>query len=274
MLTNHNLLIDKNCPMCKAYGNGFVRANLIDKSTVTHYQTVKQTTLDLVDEERAKSEVAFVNKTTGEVVYGIDAFLTILSHERPFLKWVFRQKSIHFLAKKLYRFISFNRYVMSGVGVVNDARNCEPKSHAVYQWMFILLGAFFTGVVVNQFALAVDAKMGWSHSSWREYLIGVGQVGWQFLAITALAKSQRLAYLGNMTAVSVIGGILLLPLLALNHYFELSLVQFLAGFGLIVSYMLIIHLKRATNLQLPVTISISWLLYRMLIVALILYIHL
>jgi len=41
MITNHKLLVDRDCPMCRAYGKAFVKFKLVDEKTIHYYQTVK-----------------------------------------------------------------------------------------------------------------------------------------------------------------------------------------------------------------------------------------
>lgn len=270
MISNHKLIIDKNCPMCNVYGRCFVKFKLLDESSIQHYQTIDQRVFDKIDKERAKSEVAFVDPVSGDIKYGVNAFLHILSHKSSFLRWLFGLKLVHFLALKLYRFISFNRHVMSGVGIVQDDRDCTPEAHNMYRWLYIFLGAVITGLVLNSFAISIDRELMVGHNSWREFLVCFGQIGWQFLFLTWLDKSKRLDYLGNMTTVSVIGGGLLLIVLLLDSFFILSLIQLLVSSAMIVSYMLLIHIKRSKKMGLSILTSVSWVSFRTVVLVLIL----
>lgn len=271
MIQSRKLIIDENCPICASYGNWFIKLKLIDKQTIVHYQTINQKLFDQIDAERAKSEVAFLNPRSGKIKYGIDAFLEILTQKSKVLKSFFSLVIVYFLAKKLYRFISFNRHMISGgLFVENTQRNCVPAIHKPYRWAYLIIAALFTGFMVNEFTFLVDQKAGVSHSAWREYVVCFGQVVWQFIALSFIHSNKRLAYLGNMSTVSIIGGVLLIPLLLLNFFFDLSLIQLLLGFSLIVSTMLVLHIKRCKQLGLPLLVSLSWVVFRTLVLIIVL----
>lgn len=265
MLTNHKLLIDQHCPLCQAYGNGFQKMGLIDSKTVNYYQTADEQVFSQIDQRRAKSEVALFNEKTGETIYGVDSFLLILSQNNRFLKLFFKQPWFHGPASKLYRFISFNRHIIAGHSASISARACVPPLHLGYRWAYILITPLFTGLIVNQFSLLLDTKLGLTHQSWREYAICFGQIGWQFLLLTLLRPSKRIDYLGNMSTVSLIGGLLLIPLFTLNFYLDLSWLVFAGGFGMVVMFMFWMHLKRCARLGLPLLVSISWIVYRTIV---------
>lgn len=271
MIKNHKLIIDESCPMCKLYGKCFVNTKLIDQETIHYYQTVNSSIFDQIDQERAKSEVAFVDTKSGKVIYGAAAFLTILSHKSPVLKWLFKQRLVYYFIVHLYRLISFNRHLIVSTqrGIVG--RDCTPQHNLLYRWIYLILGALFTGFVVNQFTFQLYQQLGWEHTYWQEYFVCFGQIGWQFLVLYFINKKQRMNYLGNMTTVSVIGALLLLPILLLNKYLIFSSITLLAGFGLIVAFMLLIHLKRSAHLGLPIWTSVSWVFYRTIVLFIILF---
>jgi hypothetical protein len=265
MLKNSKLLIDKNCPMCNAYGKCFQKVGLLDNETISHYQTIDDAIFSQIDAEKAKSEVALVNTITGETKYGIHAFLHILSHENSLLKWMFKQKLVIYLAQIVYRFISYNRQVMAGKYINPSERDCSPSFNLKYRLSYITLTAIATGFILNYFSFLIHAELGMTHTYYPEFLIAFGQIGWQFIAIHFIDKTKRLDYLGNMSTVSMIGGLLLIPLFLFNAIGELNLYQYLTYFGLVVFSMLIMHIKRSKNLGLPFLMTISWVSYRTII---------
>lgn len=268
MLKNHKLIIDKNCPLCGLYGKCFTAVGLIDDQTIGYYQTVNQKVFDQLDPERAKYEVAFIHPRSGKTIYGVDAFLHILSHKSQLLKWFLHLRVVYFIATQLYRFISYNRQVMSGVSEFNAARDCTPPVNVFYRWTYLILAALFTGLMVNQFTLALDTELGVNHVGWREYAICFGQIFWQFVILSFVNPSKRLDYLGNMSTVSVIGGFLLIPLLIFNNLMDLSWLQLLIGFTAIVGTMFLLHIRRCKRLGLPFFVSISWVIYRTIVLIL------
>lgn len=271
MLSNNKLLIDQNCPLCKVYGTCFTKTGLIDTKTVSYYQTVDSEIFHQIDADRAKSEVALIDTKTGDTVYGIDAFIKILAGNKRFLIWLFNGTFVHFLLAKLYRFISYNRHVITGSYSSSNGRNCVPAVHLGYRWLYLILAALFTGLMVNHFAVLLDQALGLQSVFWREYAICFGQIAWQFSWLSVVDSSKRLDYLGNMSTVSVMGGFLLLPLFALNAFVGLSAIGLITGFGFIVGWMFLQHLKRCKKLDLPLSVSISWILFRTLVLILIFF---
>lgn len=271
MITNHKLIIDKSCPMCSLYGRCFTKMGLIDEDTIVYYQNVNRKIFDQIDDKRAKSEVALVHPRSGKTTYGIDAFMRIISDKKPILKRLFQVKWIYFLLSKLYRFISFNRKVIAGRSVGINERDCTPPVHIPYRIVYLLIAALFTGFMVNSFSALLDAELRVVHFGWREYAICFGQIGWQFLALSLIQPNKRLAYLGNMSTVSIIGGLLLVPLLISDHYIDFSWMQLLIGFTLIVGTMFSLHVQRCKRLGLPFIVSISWVMFRALVLMVMLY---
>jgi hypothetical protein len=262
MLENNKLLIDKACPMCKIYARGFEKIKLIDDKTVTYYQEAEPETFDKIDAKRAMNEVALVNTENGDVVYGAKAFTTILSQNRKWLNVFFDWGPIRWFIQQLYWFISYNRHVMAGPRELNASRACIPETKASYRWLYILSVALITGLILNQFSYLLADAFGVSHNNWREYLICFGQIGWQFTLLSIIRPGKKLDYLGNMSTVSFIGAILLLPVILLSQVITLN--GFVLGsiFMLVVSYMLSMHYQRTKKMQLPITITAYWLLYR------------
>jgi hypothetical protein len=270
MLSNHKLILDKNCPICGLYANCLKKIRLIDDNTIAYYQNVNRKVFEQINAERAKSEVALVHPRSGKTKYGVDAFIKILTNDKPRLDRFFHLKYVYFLIEKLYRLISFNRKVIVGGGIVENGRGCAPRVHVPYRIAYILIAALFTGLMVNGFTAALDTELGVNHMGWREYAVCFGQIFWQFAVLSIVRPSKRLAYLGNMSTVSIIGGLLLIPLLLVNQFIDLNWLVLLFGFSAIVGTMFLMHVKRCKRLGLPFIVSISWVLFRTIVLVLVL----
>ncbi|NOQ73190.1 MAG: hypothetical protein GQ574_14380 [Crocinitomix sp.] len=256
--------------MCSLYGNCFTRLGLIDQNTVVFYQNVNRKVFDQIDEKRAKSEVALVHPRSGKTVYGLDAFLKILSNERSVLKRLFQVKWLYFLLEKLYRLISFNRKVIAGSTDSSDGRVCTPPIHIPYRIIYLILVALFTGLMVNGFTTLLDAELGVAHVGWREYAVCFGQIAWQFAALSLIDPAKRLDYLGNMSTVSIIGALLLIPLFIADYFLDFCWMQLMIGFALVVGTMFYLHVKRCKRLGLPFIVSASWVMFRTIVLIIVL----
>jgi hypothetical protein len=270
MLTNNKLLIDQDCAMCGIYAKFFVKSGCVDSTTIVFYQTVPDEVFNQIDKKRATSEVALYNLETGETTYGVASFITILGHRYPWIKRLFSWKIPLFLITKLYRFISFNRSVISGKVQRTTQRLCEPPVHLVYRWTYLILATLVAGFTMHQFSTILYASFGESPLFWQEYAVCFGQLIWQFLAMSLISSKKRLDYLGNMSTVSIIGSLLLIPLIIVSNFIELNTLFILIYFGFVVGSMFLLHLKRCASLKLPFITSISWILYRTLILIILL----
>jgi len=86
-----------------------------------------------------------------------------------------------------------------------------------------------------------------------------------------LRKGKRIDYLGNMMTVSLIGSLLLLPVLLAHKIFPAIPSEFFpAWFMVVVGIMLLEHIRRTKLLGLSTLLSATWVLYRLLVLALIL----
>lgn len=83
-------------------------------------------------------------------------------------------------------------------------------------------------------------------------------------------KDKIWEYLGNMMTISFAGALLLSPMLVVAYYFQMSTVLFMLYFLVVAGLMLLEHLRRSKILNLGYTMSISWVLYRLIVLALIL----
>lgn len=274
MLKNRKLLIDKDCPMCKIYGKCFSKIGLIDKNTVTPYQTIHDFYANQIDMERAKNEIALLNTETSTTHYGIDAMIEIVAQGSTFFKEILHSRLVYAFLLRLYRFISYNRKVIYPTLKNENTRDCTPEVNKKYRWSYIVFVAIFTGLVLNQFAFHLNARMDWEHTWVREFIICFGQIGWQLAAISFFKKNKTLEYLGNMSTVSMIGGILLLPVLLANYYFPISLVGLIAMFGIVVSIMFFEHIRRCKLLGVPFAMTISWVGFRTVVLGIVLLIML
>ena len=148
-------------------------------------------------------------------------------------------------------------------------RDCTPPVHQTYRWLYILLVALFTGLVLNRYAALVATE--WVSAQFlREYAVCFGQVLWQGAAILAIAPRKSLIYLGNMSTVSLGGAIVLLPTLLLTAWVSVSPLVLLGYFALVVSCMLLEHLRRCRLLGLPLAMTGSWVVFRAVVLGLIL----
>lgn len=271
-LEHHTLLYDEDCPLCQVYTSGFIKTGMLDQNGRQPYSTISSENQNFINLERASNEIALVDNKNKTVMYGIDSLLKVLGVRFPFIEKIGQLKPVKFLLKKLYSFISYNRKV-----IIPSPENkletlqCLPSFNVKYRLFYILFS-----VIVTMFTLFYFSKNSSTvpHGSlMREGCITIGQLVFQGVLIYKLDKKTILNYFGNVMTISLMGSLLLLPLLTINWMVEISETIFLIGFGITVLIMFIEHYRRIKLLKLPSFLSYTWVLYRILIVLTILILN-
>jgi len=271
-LANHTLLYDEACPLCQWYTGAFVKHGFLDEQGRTQFQPEVCQLAPGLDMDRARHEIALVERTTGRIRYGTDSLFAILQHRWPVFERLFGWKPFRWAISQLYSFISYNRKVIA-VDATPEARQaCRPDFHLGYRIAYLLFAAVLTTVVVTSFAgyivpLIPEAGYG------RELAILLGMVTTQGLLLWRQTWQTRMNYWGHMMTVSVIGSLLLLPVMLgtpMLAWMGLGPDFYVGWLTLVIGLMTVLHYKRVKALQLPGWLTLTWLLYRFLVLLLIL----
>lgn len=258
-LNNHKLLVDKDCPMCRMYGKGFEKAGWVDEGTYSPYQNFAVSADLSIDMNKARNEIALVDTQHKVVRYGIDALKHIVTNRFPSLSTLLAWKPVDFFLRKFYKFISFNRKVIAPSEIKEGAKACVPDLNVKYRLLYIVLVATLSSIVLYNYTQPINDLMHWQNHLGREFMICIGQIIWQFVFLRSLLKEKQLDYIGNMMTVSMIGTLLLLPMLLLRN---LSPVFYIIYFIAVVSFMLCEHIRRSKILKIGYYPTISWVIYR------------
>jgi hypothetical protein len=98
----------------------------------------------------------------------------------------------------------------------------------------------------------------------REAVLAFGQIIFQSLFLLKFDKKTIINYAGNLMTVSLMGSLILMPILLLNQCMNLSEVLILGWFGITVFIMFAEHFRRIKVLKLPFYLSYTWVLYRII----------
>ncbi|HEU0126040.1 MAG TPA: hypothetical protein VFQ56_07030, partial [Flavobacterium sp.] len=77
-------------------------------------------------------------------------------------------------------------------------------------------------------------------------------------------KQTILNYAGNLMTVSLMGSLILTPVLLLSQFVLLPQMIILGWFGVTVLIMFLEHFRRVKVLKLPFYLSFTWILYRII----------
>jgi hypothetical protein len=100
-----------------------------------------------------------------------------------------------------------------------------------------------------------------------EILMVVGQVGFQWLFMRHSTWAARRTYAFVALTVSMVGSLMLLPLLAIHSASAVSPMFATAWFSGVVGVIFAIHHTIILRLKLPARLTLTWVLYRLLLLA-------
>lgn len=264
-LQNNVILYDEDCPLCQVYTSGFLKTNMLDQNGRKPFHKISSEEEDFIDINRASNEIALVDTETKTVTYGIDSLLKVLGHSFPWIEKIGQFKPVKYGLKKLYSFISYNRKVIiPSTPNAETKLQCVPSFNVTYRLLYILFSSLVTILVLFNFSESISILP--QSSIGRETVLTFGQIVFQFLFLINYNKKDRLNYIGNLMTVSLMGSLLLIPLLIVNSIINLSEWVLLISFGGIVITMFIEHYRRVKLLQLPYYLSYTWVLYRVLLI--------
>jgi hypothetical protein len=271
-LENHTLLYDEDCPLCQVYTSGFIKTGMLDQNGRQAYSKISNEDQSFIDISRASNEIALVDTKNKTVIYGIDSLLKVIGYRFPSIEKIGTFKPVNIFLRKLYSFISYNRKVIiPSEENKSDRLQCLPSFNIKYRLLYILFSATVTMFTLFYFSKNISTLP--QGSLVREGFITIGQLVFQGLLIYKLDKKTIINYFGNLMTISLMGSLMLLPLLIINWMFQISETIFLIGFGITVLIMFIEHFRRIKLLKLPSFLSYTWVVYRVLILLTILFLN-
>jgi hypothetical protein len=192
----------------------------------------------------------------------------VLGHSFPWIEKIGQFTPVKFGLKKLYSFISYNRKVIIPNAPNTETKlQCVPSFNIKYRLLYILFASLVTVLILFNFSESINLLP--QSSIGRETVLTLGQIVFQSLFLVNYNKKDRLNYIGNLMTVSLMGSLLLIPLLLINSIVNLSEWILLISFGGVVLTMFIEHYRRIKLLQFPYYLSYTWVLYRTLVLIII-----
>jgi predicted DCC family thiol-disulfide oxidoreductase YuxK len=263
-LKNHLILFDEECPMCKVYTRAFVQAGMLDANGRAAYQNGMENSCPLIDKQRAANEIALVNLENGEVTYGIKSLFKVIGNAMPVFRPLFAFKPFTWLMGKVYAFIAYNRRVIIPAAKSGNSFQYQPVFKFHYRMAYLLFTWFCTGFILTRYAhlLTGFVPLG---NAYREYFICGGQIVFQGLVISLFAREKLWNYLGNMMTISFAGSLLLLVLIGISHLAELPVIVFPLYFLGVAGLMFLEHIRRTKLMDLGWTLTVTWVLYRVVL---------
>lgn len=270
-LTNHILIFDKDCPLCTIYTKLFVKYGFLDDKGRQAYQDMDFENTN-VDTDLARNQIALLNTTTGEAIYGIDALTKVLSNKFSFIGLFMKFKPLYWLMTQLYSLISYNRKIVIPVSC-NNLTSCNPSKNWFWRILFILIcgvavqlvyplymNTFFEKSIINTFYL-------------KESLLLVGQLIFQRFFCILLKEKNSYDYIGHVSFISFMATLYLICFYVLLKILSLMGIETtLLGiicYGIVSGWMFLEHRRRMNILGMNKWLTWSWVLYKIIVFGLV-----
>ncbi|MFC6267422.1 DCC1-like thiol-disulfide oxidoreductase family protein [Frigoriflavimonas asaccharolytica] len=254
-LANHQLIYDKDCPMCKVYSGAFVKAKMLDENGRQNYRDLSEQTKSLLNVNRARNEIALVNFAENKTYYGLDSLLIIIGNSFPLLEKIGRIPLIYWFFSKLYSLVSYNRkqIIPSKNDFLENA--CVPDFNLNYRLIFIISGILFSSFLLNQIFINVNFQQQFFIS----FLIILGFYLWQIGFMFKNRTEKIFDYLGNLNTLSIIGTTLFYIVSKIDGTaFDFSLT-------LVIVLLMIDHFRRVNITKINKITIISFIIYPLFI---------
>ena len=263
-LKNQTLLYDPGCPLCSVYTTGFIKAGMLDANGRKPYESLTDSEKQFVDTRRACNEIALIDNDNKTVTYGIDSLLKVVGHSFPFIEKADKVKPVHWLLKKFYSFISYNRKAIMPNTKPATGAECLPDFNFLYRMAYIVFAGLLTALVLYGYShlISLYAPV---KPFYAELLIAFLQIPFQWMFVYKLSKQAAVNYFGNVMTVSLFGSLLLLPAIIGNLFIRLPQQIALYWFGVTALIIFAEHYCRVKLLGLPRRLCVTWLGYRVLL---------
>ncbi|WP_268847777.1 hypothetical protein [Flavobacterium aestivum] len=268
-LENQTLLYDEDCPLCGLYTTGFIKSGMLDQNGRKSYCQLSLEEQNFIDLKRASNEIALVNNETQTVTYGIDSLIKVIGFSFPLIEKITAIKPVYYILTKLYSFVSYNRKIIIPANAKDENKfQCTPDFNYKYRFLYIGFALTITTFILFGYSNLIPNLP--KASIAREIILAFGQIIFQSLFLLKFDKKTILNYTGNLMTVSLMGSLILSPILILNQFIPLPEKIILGWFGVTIFIMCTEHFRRVKILKLPFYLSYTWILYRIIALQLIL----
>lgn len=132
---------------------------------------------------------------------------------------------------------------------------------------YLVFCAGLSAFALGSFAKIIQGYLAVRYDYRTELLMVVGQVGFQWLFMSDSTWAARRTYAILALSVSMIGSVLLLPLIAIHSASAVSPFFATTWFFGVVGVIFLVHHAFIVRARLPLHLTLTWVLYRLLLLA-------
>jgi hypothetical protein len=217
MTANYVLVYDDYCALCCWYSGLFVRFGLLRAENRIPFSKADIDILTLIDIEKGKDEIPFIDRETGATLYGIDSLLEILGQKTSLVKSVGNFGPLKWFLQRLYKLVSYNRKVIVARKCGSGKFDCSPAFNVFYRVAFMVIGLVFNSLMLIPLHNDLFSEVPSYHLS----LIHLEAAHLSFVTINCLIAAylgtgRSIEYLGQVNMLALIATILLIPVIVIN----------------------------------------------------------
>lgn len=221
-MKNKLLIYDDNCPLCNWYSALFIKFHFLPADGRVPFSTLQPGTLSRINLDKSRNEIPLLDTDTGEVLYGIDALLEILNVKLPFVQRIGRLRPINWLLRKAYKLVSYNRKIIvakkCGAGLID----CTPDTNYYYRALLMVIFLFISTLMLVPLHYMLSTRTGFYHATLLELEAAHFTLFFiNCLLALSLHKVKIAEYIGQVSVLSFIGILLLVPLLLVANWLRL-----------------------------------------------------
>ena len=210
MTANHVLAYDDYCPLCRL----FVRFGLLRAENRIPFSQADIDILTLIDIEKGKDEIPFIDRETGATLYGIDSLLEILGQKASLVKSVGNFRPIKWFLQRLYKLISYNRKVIVARKCGSGNFDCSPAFNVFYRMAFMSICLLFNSMMLWPLHTGLFSHLSFYHLTFTQLQMAHLSLVVINCTLAAFLRSKRsIEYIGQVNMLALITTLLLIPVL-------------------------------------------------------------
>ena len=265
-LENKIIVFDGTCYLCRNGAMLTAKYSSISEEKLCAYNDLSDELRSKVDPSRFQNEMALVDTTGNETLYGLEGILYVISSRFKFLKWIKKGSILFNISNFFYKTLALNRYILFPIDSQIKC-DCQPPLNRFYRLSFFSLCILFS--------LLISSLLGYSIGKHLQvfkfgvelalpatlFAVGTGWVVHILLSLLFLKGEQLYDYLGNLGTIMFVGVLLLIPGLAGAYLHAITYFP-LMTLCIIVSCVIMtrMHNKRVRILGLNRAWAYSWFL--------------
>jgi predicted DCC family thiol-disulfide oxidoreductase YuxK len=262
MKTSNKILVyDDHCPLCVWYTGLFVKYGLLSAENRIAFSGAPESLLSQIDFDKGKNEIPLIDAGNGEVVYGLDALLSILGQNFPLLKRLVLVKPFYWFFKKLYKLISFNRKVVVAIKCGKGEIDCSPEFSLKYRLLFILFSLLLALSLLPAAYNAVLPVLSVSTISTKQLLLAallLASINY-FLSF-CFPREKRFEYLGQHAMMSLLFLLAMAPLMIAGRFIQAPSIVLIPYLSLVAIFLTKEYIRRMRFVGRPANRPLTFVL--------------